>query len=183
MSRRPKPQLTHVALFTRDLDRMVDFYSKVMGLTVTDEGSALSAPSRMVFMSADPGEHHQFVLLGGRADGAADNVAQQISFLVESLDELRAMRDLVSLAGLHINRTVTHGNAWSFYFDDPEGNQIEIYTHTPWYVPQPHAYPFDLSLTNEEIIARTEAHVRDDPQFMPADEREKVMTKLMAQAD
>lgn len=183
MSRRPRPQLTHMALFTRDLDRMVDFYTTVMGLTITDEGSALSAPVRMVFMSADPGEHHQFVLLDGRADSRTTSVAQQISFLVESLDELRTMRDQVSTAGLHVKRTVTHGNAWSFYFDDPEGNQIEIYTHTPWYVPQPHAYPFDLSLANEEIIKQTEAHVREDPQFMPADEREQVMAKMMAQSD
>ncbi len=28
---------------------------------------------------------------------------------------------------------------------DPEGNGIEIFTDTPWYVPQPHGVPIDLS--------------------------------------
>lgn len=27
-----------------------------------------------------------------------------------------------------------HGNAWSIYFADPEGNRIELYTPSPWYV-------------------------------------------------
>jgi len=179
MANAPKPQLTHVAIFARDLEGMVGFYTDVMGLTITDRGKALSAPVDMVFMSASPGEHHQFVLIDGRSDSRTASVAQQMSFLVESLDELRTMHGRVTEAGLKIKRTVTHGNAWSFYFDDPENNQIEIYTHTPWYVPQPHAHPFDLSLPNEDIIAQTEVHVREDPQFMPAGEREQKMAAMM----
>jgi catechol 2,3-dioxygenase len=180
MAKTPKLKLTHVAIFTRDLEKMVDFYTQALGLTVTDQGAALSASVQMVFMSSDPGEHHQFVLISGRPDNATFNVSQQFSFLVDSLDELRTTRDRVAAAGLEIARTTTHGNAWSIYFNDPEDNQIEIYAHTPWYVPQPHAHPFDLSLPNDEIIEQTEAHCRDDPGFMPVAEREKAMAKVMA---
>lgn len=179
----PKLRLTHLALFTRDLDKMVDFYTNALGLTVTDQGEAQSAPVKMVFMSSDPGEHHQFVLVSGRPDYATFNVAQQISFLVDSLDELRTTRDRVAAAGLEINRTTTHGNAWSIYFNDPDDNQIEIYTHSPWHVPQPHGHPFDLSLSNDEIMKQTEAHCRADPGFMPVAQRQKQMEKIMASAD
>jgi catechol 2,3-dioxygenase len=179
----PKPRLTHMALFTYDLERMVDFYTRVMGLSISDRGTATSAPVQMVFMSSDPEEHHQFVLANGRPDYATFSIAQQISFLVESLDELRTMYDRVAREGMEIIRTVTHGNAWSVYFDDPEGNRIEIYAHTPWHVPQPHSHPIDLSLSNKEIMKQTEAHCRADPGFMPVAEREKVLAKRMELAD
>ncbi|TDJ63651.1 MAG: VOC family protein [Proteobacteria bacterium] len=180
MARTPKLRLTHVALFTHDLEKMVDFYTTTLGLTITDQGEAFSAPVPMVFMSSDPGEHHQFVLVGGRPDYATFNVAQQFSFLVDTRDDLRSARDRVAAAGLEIARTTTHGNAWSIYFNDPEDNQIEIYAHTPWYVPQPHGHPIDLSLSNDEIMKQTAAHCREDPGFMPAAEREKEMAKTMA---
>lgn len=182
MASTPKPRLTHVGLYTRNLDKMVDFYTKVFGLTVTDRGE-ISGPAKMVFMSSDPDEHHQFVLVEGRPDDAEFNVAQQLSFLVDSLDELRTMRDRIAAAGMDIARTTTHGNAWSIYFYDPDENRVEVYAHTPWHVPQPHAHPFDLSLSNEEIMKQTEAHCREDPGFMPREQRQKKMAALMGAAD
>ncbi len=175
----PKPQLGHVAIFVRDLALMRDFYSRVFGLTVTDEGPHPTAPVEMIFMSADPEEHHQFVLVSGRPDVAEFNVAQQLSFIVESLDELRAMRDGVVEARLEIERTVTHGNAWSIYFNDPEGNYVEVYVHTPWYIPQPHGHPFDLDQPEAEIRRQTEAHCRTHEGFMAAAERETEMRRMM----
>ncbi len=175
-----RPRLTHVGLFTRDMERMVDFYTNVMGLVVTDQGEIGSQSARIVFMCADPGEHHQFVLIDGRPDDVAFNVAQQFSFLVDSLDDLRATHERVGAAGMEIVRVTTHGNAWSFYFKDPDTNQVEIYAHTPWYVPQPHAHPFDLALPNDEIMKLTEAHCREDSGFMPASERERKMAQLIA---
>ena len=65
-------------------------------------------------------------------------------------------------------RQTSHGNALSIYFPDPEGNQIEIYMDTPWYVPQPHGVPIDLSLPIE-IMAQTEQHCRETPGFMSLD--------------
>lgn len=172
-----------MALFTTDLDKMVDFYTRVMGLTISDQGQASTAPVRMVFMSSDPGEHHQFVLANGRPDYATFSIAQQISFLVGSLDELRGLRDAVKAEGLEITRTTTHGNAWSVYFNDPENNRIEIYVHTPWHIPQPHTHPLDLDISNDEIMAMTEAHCRADPGFMPVAEREKKMARMMDLVD
>ena len=179
MDSTPSLKLTHMALFVRDLEKMEDFYSNVLGLTVTDQGEAKSAPVQMVFMSSDPGEHHQFVLVSGRPDYATFGIAQQISFLVDSLDNLRATRDRVAAAGFEIARTTTHGNAWSIYFNDPEGNQIEVYTHSPWHIPQPHIHPFDLSLPNDEIMRQTEAHCREDPGFKQVAERKREMAKKM----
>ncbi len=110
MTTTPKPRLTHFALFSGDLPRMEEFYTRVMGLTVTDRGEATSAPVQMVFMSSDPGEHHQFVLISGRPDDVNFQLNQQMSFTVESLDELRTMRDRVLAEEMEIDNCVTRNH-------------------------------------------------------------------------
>ena len=79
------------------------------------------------------------------------------------------MFDRVRDAGITDIRQISHGNALSFYITDPEGNGVEIYTDTPWYVPQPHGVPIDLSLPNDEIMAATERHCRETSGFLPLD--------------
>ena len=125
----------------------------------------------MMFLSTNPEEHHEIVLIGGRPDGADYSAAQQISFLLEGLDELREMRDRLVTAGVDINRYACHGNAWSIYFSDPEGNYLELYVHTPWYVPQPYGDDFDLDESNDELMHKTEALCRKDPGFMMETDR------------
>ncbi len=177
MAESPRPRFTHFALFARDLEKMRDFYTRVMNLTVSDQGHAMAAPFDMVFMSNDPREHHQFVLLSGRPDEVNFHLNQQMSFLVDSLQDLRDMKARVEAEGVENYREANHGNAWSIYFDDPEGNNVEIYVHTPWYIRQPHQVPFDLSKSDEEIYAETEAYCRTQEDFMTADERAAIMSE------
>jgi catechol 2,3-dioxygenase-like lactoylglutathione lyase family enzyme len=40
----PSAQLTHFGVHTSDLDRMVDFYTRVMGFLISDQAPA--APAR-----------------------------------------------------------------------------------------------------------------------------------------
>ncbi len=78
-------------------------------------------------------------------------------------------------------RVISHGNAWSCYFKDPEGNVIETYLDSPFHVPQPHGEPLDLSKSDEEIVRETEDACRKDPGFMPiAQYQASMAAKLMA---
>lgn len=183
MTATPTPRLAHMGLFTRDMGPMLDFYTGPMGLTITDEGTYGDPPSRIVFMSNDPHEHHQFVLVQpGEVSPDEDKfIAQQISFLVDTLEELQALHGKITAAGQEVGREITHGNAWSFYFHDIDGNRIECYTHTPWYVPQPHAHNMDLMQPADEVRAQTEAHCRATEGFMMAEDwRTKVAAKMAA---
>ena len=58
-------QLTHFGVHAVDLDRMVDFYTRVMGYVVSDSGVGRSG-ARVAFMTQNPECHHQFVLFDGR---------------------------------------------------------------------------------------------------------------------
>ena len=55
---------------------------------------------------------------------------------------------------------VSHGNALSVYFKDPEGNRIELFVDTPWYVEQPVRVPMDMKLSDAEIWAWAERDAR-----------------------
>jgi hypothetical protein len=77
---------------------------------------------------------------------------------------------------------VTHGNALSIYFRDPEGNRIELFLDTPWYVDQPCREPLDLTQSEEAIWANAERLARTLPGFKPRAEWEAEMARRMGRA-
>lgn len=162
-----RPTPAHFGFFVYDLDRMVDFYTQVFKLTITDEGLGKNFGNRLVFMSASEDQHHQIVLSEGRSLDSKVSTIMQVSFLVPDLAELRWNRDKAEALGAYEMRAMNHGNAWSLYYFDPEGNRVEVYLDTPYYVNQPYGTPLDLSKSEDELLAETFAMVRDDPSYMP----------------
>jgi catechol 2,3-dioxygenase len=160
-----RPQLTHAGIYVDDIDKMRRFYVEVIGLLETDRGHGFTFDNDFVFMSADPTIHHQLILASGRAERARQSTVNQLSFRVRNLSELRAMYRRVRDHGVEGIRPVSHGNAWSIYFDDPEGNGIEIYLDTPFHVAQPHADILDIEASDEAILRATEASCAGDPTF------------------
>jgi catechol-2,3-dioxygenase len=142
--------LGHVGIYADDLMKQRDFYTRVIGLKIADEDLEGRG---MTFLSADPErEHHEFVLMKGRAASSDTNVVQQISFIVPSIDDLRDFYHKLQAEDVRIDRIVSHGNALGMYFFDPEGNRIELYYKTGFPVPQPHGDPIDLEASNEELL-------------------------------
>lgn len=162
-----RPTPAHFGIYVFDLDRMIDFYTSVFRLTITDEGIGKNFGQRLVFMSASEDQHHQLVLSAGRSKDSPVSTVMQLSFLMPDLSELRANRILAEEKGAYEVRPMNHGNAWSVYYFDPEGNRVECYLDTPFYVNQPYGTPLDLAKPEEELLSETEAMVRDDPTFMP----------------
>ncbi|OLE38326.1 MAG: hypothetical protein AUG00_05625 [Candidatus Rokubacteria bacterium 13_1_20CM_2_70_7] len=171
--------LSHFGIHVTDIERMQDFYTRVMGLLVMDRGTLRDGPT-LVFLSRDPDQHHQMVLVTGRPPGIDYNVVNQISFKLATLADLKAMHARVREEGIKEFRIVTHGNAWSVYFADPEGNRVELFVDTPWHTPQPFAEPFDIGAPVETIVAQTEAICRSRPGFVSRAEWRKAQVERMA---
>ena len=131
--------LSHVGVFVTDVSRMVDFYTRFLGFAVSDREKR--ADGEIVFLTRDPREHHQFVIASGRPSDVPFNPINQLSFRVDSLATLRAMYQALKNEPVEILGTITHGNALSVYFRDPEKNRVELLIDTPWYVPQPYRVP------------------------------------------
>jgi catechol 2,3-dioxygenase len=75
-----------------------------------------------------------------------------------------------------------HGNSWSIYFEDPEGNRIEIYAPTPWYVRQPCRVPLDVTASNEEIEAATMALIEGGATWRPVETWQAELAGRIARA-
>jgi catechol 2,3-dioxygenase len=160
---------SHVGIYARDLEKLVAFYTRVLGFTMTDRGTI--AAGEIVFLSWDARDHHQLVLIGGRKAPLDVTPINQLSFRVPGLEDLQSVWRTVSAEPeVSSMRPIDHGNAWSVYFCDPELNRIEIFCDTPWYVAQPCGEPLDLSLPAAEIRRRTEAFCRNAPTFQPVEE-------------
>ena len=87
----------------------------------------------------------------------------------------------VRAEGIEQFRVVTHGNAWSIYFADPEGNRVEAFVDTPWHTPQPVVEPFDIEAPVATIERETEALCRSLPGFMSrADWRAAQVARMAA---
>lgn len=172
-----RPALNHVGVFAVDVEAVAGFYSEFLGMQVTDRGITMGV--RVVFLSADPRQHHQLVVAEARQPGQPSTVAQ-LSFEIPDLASLRALVGRLHAAGLDPYRVVDHGTSWSAYVNDPEGNPVELYVTTPWYVPQPCAEPLDLSEADDVIVARTEGRCCADPHYRPMAEWTADMHRSLA---
>lgn len=177
MHRPPRLAFSHMGFWVSDIARMERFYVQVLGFTVTDRGKLGSAD--LVFLSQDPREHHQIVLVSGRPAQVPFNVINQISLRAADLPALKEVYRRVRDEGVDELSPVTHGNAVSVYFRDPEGNRLEIFVDSPWYVAQPLRVPVDLDRPDEEIWQFVEKTCRQLPGFKSRQEWEAEMRSRM----
>ncbi|MDX3906678.1 MAG: VOC family protein [Pigmentiphaga sp.] len=185
MSKRPGLSFSHVGIFVTDIQRMADFYSQVLDFTITDRGTldGPHGPVELVFTSRDPDVHHQIVLVAGRPAQIDFNVINQLSLTADSLETLQDFHRRLQAAPITDLAPVTHGNALSLYFRDPEGNRLELYVDTPWYVSQPMRVPMPIELPPDELMAWAERHARSLPGFRPRAEWRADMARRMGLAD
>ena len=173
-------RLGHIGIFVRDLSQMVAFYQRVFGFVITDADFEGDGERRAVFLSRSPEEHHQLVLVyRPTAMTSGQPAVQQISFRTDSLAEVR--RAYFALRAEHLSHIdpVTHGTAWSVYFLDPEGNRMEIFADTPWYITQPFVAPVDYYQPDDVIQGETEKLCRARPDFrLMSDWRAQVTERL-----
>jgi catechol 2,3-dioxygenase len=177
----PAATLCHFGIYVHDLERMVDFYTRAFGLVVTDRGRSPRGMD-IAFLSGRADEHHQLAIAAGRPKEATFTTINQVSFRVRDLDDLRRYFVWLSNERVKDLESRDHGNAWSVYFSDPEGNRMEVYCPSPWYVSQPFGEPLDLMQPTETILRQTESMVRQDPTCRPIEEWSAALQKKIGEA-
>jgi len=161
---------SHAVLHVDDLDNMLDFYTKVLGFAVTDRGPVGESDSEIAFLSQDPGEHHQLGFISTKRAETAQGALHHLAFRVGGLPELRALiASIVADGRGRPPAPMSHGNTWSAYFADPEGNGVEIFCDTPWHVPQPAGRVWDMTHDDATLVEQTKAAFASQPGFAPGD--------------
>jgi len=158
---------SHAVIYVRDQNVMQDFYTDVLGFAVTDRGPMGENAPEIVFMSQDPDEHHQLAMVAVRKDEDPSNSVNHFAFRIGSFTELKDLYErLTPMPGININ-PLSHGNTLSIYFNDPEGNGIEVFWDTPWHVAQPQGKVWDPALDEPQALAWVEAEFSAEPSFEP----------------
>jgi catechol 2,3-dioxygenase-like lactoylglutathione lyase family enzyme len=144
----------HVGLAAKDPTALVPFYRDLLGMTLVRQTPPDSPIGTTVFLSRNPEgtEDHDLVIF-------PDPMFSHIAFEVASLTDLKTSYQQVKKK-IPIKFVFNHGMALSFYFDDPEGHNIEIYWSTiPDYrdrqkfaMARVWAQPIDLDLSEEELL-------------------------------
>ena len=122
----PQMSVGHAHLKVSDLDRSIAFYRDVLGLELQQKFADQAA-----FMSAG-GYHHHLGLntwesRGGSRPAFGHTGLYHIAYLYPDRLALgRAVANVID-HGVQITGAADHGVSEAVYFDDPDGNGIELY--------------------------------------------------------
>ena len=120
-------KIGHAHLKVRDLQRSVDFYTRFLGLHVTEQ-----VDNAYVFLTGGA-FHHEIALqnVGSNAPHppAHGTGLYHVAFEVPDKRSFAAAYRTLIVAGVSV-ATVDHYISWAMYFDDPDSNGLEIYWDT-----------------------------------------------------
>ena len=149
-------RVAHVGVFVTDLKKSIAFYRDILGLKVTDE----NPEAGMVFLSSHPDdEHHEVLLASGREAPANVKLLQQIAFRCSALADVLEYWKRFKAHGVKIMYTITHGNAISCYFKDPDDNILEVYWQTGLKARQGFLIGLDFNKSESELMKEVRALV------------------------
>ena len=119
------PHLGHVHLIVADLDRAIEFYTGLLDLSVTEQHGSYA------FLSF--GDRHHDLALQARPDASSQPPnSRGLYHVAFELDTPAALGDAAGWLddeGITV-QPVDHGISRSLYFDDPDGNGVELYVDT-----------------------------------------------------
>src|SRR3989338_1486106 len=116
--------IDHVALSVKDLEKSLEFYTKVLGLKITER--EYSKPGVEYFL--DCGAALIGLIQGNESEGRhllqdGGLGGNHVAFRVDTKDFDRIVEEIKTL-GLTITYMKKREKSWSIYFLDPDGNKL-----------------------------------------------------------
>lgn len=158
----PPVRLAHFVLRTSRFREVIDWYKTVLGAEAAFENEILA------FLSYDEEHHRVAVLNMPDLEEQKDGVAgfHHAAFTYDSLGDLMATYKRLRDAGITPVFPINHGPTTSMYYQDPDGNQIELqvdnydniedataFFYSPAFAENPIGVEFDP----EDLLRRVEA--------------------------
>ena len=122
----------HILLRVLDLERSVKFYSEVLGFRVLEQDPEHGG----TFMALEGQSHAIDLFAVGDRDLAERQTpgARGLGHIAFRVDSEAALRDAylgLKEHGVEVTRSIDHVSQKSVYFEDPDGNVLEIYYERP----------------------------------------------------
>src|SRR5271166_6690106 len=132
------PKLQHYGLTTANVDAMIDWYRKVLGMTInfrfpmpaSAQRGQNAPPFSAAFVSNDE-VHHRIVFfetpgLAADPDKSRHPRVQHVAFEYETLDDLFGTYARLKGLGILPVMAVDEGLQTGFYYTDPDQNSVEL---------------------------------------------------------
>jgi catechol-2,3-dioxygenase len=126
-----RPKLQHYGLVTANLDAMIEWYRKVLGMTINHRSTVPGgrAPfSAMAFVSNDEVNHR--IVFFERHDAVAPEgrrgPLQHVAFEYQSFDDLLGTYARLQSADIRPLWAADHGVGTALYYEDPDRNVVEL---------------------------------------------------------
>ncbi len=118
--------LGHVVVNVTDVERSEKFYNELLGLPIcarfNEDGM------KMTFFSL--GNHHDLAISqvsDGEIAGENSSGLNHVAFCIgDSIEQLKQAKTEIDAAGITV-MPIDHDVTQSLYFDDPDGNSVEVY--------------------------------------------------------
>lgn len=125
-------RIGHVLLRVADLERSKLFYSGILGFEVVEQdpehgGVFMTLGESGHTIDLFPAENPELPSPSARSQPGL----QHIAFQVESYEALKDAYFTLQERGVEVKRAMDHVSQKSIYFDDPDGNGLEIYYELP----------------------------------------------------
>jgi catechol 2,3-dioxygenase-like lactoylglutathione lyase family enzyme len=154
--------LAHIVLRTNDVAAMIDWYGTVFEAEVVFNNGSLA------FLTFDD-EHHR-IAIGKFADYAAPNPQSagidHVAFSYATISDLLVTYNRLKTHSIVPFFTIDHGPTTSFYYKDPDGNQIELQVDNFATLADSHAFfrsdafaanPLGVEIDPGTLLARLQA--------------------------
>lgn len=119
--------LDHVHLYVADLDQAAGWYTRILGLQVMP-----SSKSNSRYMATPKGQYCATLFLGQPpSDGDHTTAFRVPGRIFRDFGDRLAELQIPGRQNSPLTRTeaADHGLAWSYYFQDADGNHLEITTY------------------------------------------------------
>lgn len=157
-------RLAHVVLKTPNFAAMVAFYKVFLGARASYENAMLS------FLTYDD-EHHRIAIAGIPGCRPGDNSMttagmEHVAFSYDSLADLAASYKQRKARGIVPVWCVNHGPTVSMYYQDPDGNKIELQVDVFATIAETNAFiespafaenPIGVDYDPDELVRRVES--------------------------
>jgi catechol-2,3-dioxygenase len=159
------PKLQHCGLTTGNLDGMLEWYGKVLGMTLNKRvATPPGFPFKTVAFASNDEVNHRlsfFEASGLPTDAEKDRHArvQHIAFEYETLDDLLGTYVRLKTLGIPLLWAADQFIQTAIYYEDPDGNIIELNVNN---------FTSDWTVTEQLKALPSRLHVNIDPEKMIA---------------
>ena len=124
-------RIEHVGIMVSSLERSIDFYEKVVGLTYLETMLHTNGVIRLAFL-AFPGSRDTEVELieGYTGNLASEGRVHHVAFNVDNLDAEFARIRSLNVDGIDESITTLPNGSRYFFFNGPDGESLEFFEST-----------------------------------------------------